>query len=190
MKPGTVWMMVAVAALVAGVVPARAVAITIDFDDRGTSLQDLGGSYAGFSWDGGWKTSEWDGEICARGISGASMDYQGPLGFTLDAFSFKVRFAANQAQNLTVTAFDTLGVQIGVPETVSISESWQEFTFDWGGAVIDKLVFTADAGNNNSRFFMDNFTYTPVPEPGTLILLGTGFAGLAGYRRRKGPKAA
>jgi len=34
-------------------------------------------------------------------------------------------------------------------------------------------------------FIMDDVTYNSVPEPGSLLLMGTGIAGLAGYIRRK-----
>lgn len=34
-------------------------------------------------------------------------------------------------------------------------------------------------------FVMDNFTYDATPEPGTLVMLGTGALGLAGMLRRK-----
>jgi hypothetical protein len=34
-------------------------------------------------------------------------------------------------------------------------------------------------------FVMDDVTYNSVPEPGSLVLMGTGLAGLAGYIRRK-----
>jgi len=34
-------------------------------------------------------------------------------------------------------------------------------------------------------FVMDDVTYNEVPEPGSLVLMGTGLAGLAGYLRRK-----
>jgi hypothetical protein len=34
-------------------------------------------------------------------------------------------------------------------------------------------------------FVMDDVTYNNVPEPGSLVLMGTGLAGLAGYLRRK-----
>lgn len=34
-------------------------------------------------------------------------------------------------------------------------------------------------------FVMDDVTYTSVPEPGSLLLMGSGLAGLAGYIRRK-----
>ncbi len=51
-----------------------------------------------------------------------------------------------------------------------------------GGVLTDPINTTGDM----MSYFGPNFTYVPsVPEPGTLIMLGTGVLGLAGVLRRK-----
>ena len=68
--------------------------------------------------------------------------------------------------------------------------------FDWVG--IDELVFLSfggrDAdpndGESGTQFAMDDFTYevggsTPVPEPATMLLLGSGLIGMAAIGRKK-----
>lgn len=68
---------------------------------------------------------------------------------------------------------------------------------DIGFYGVDELVFTATQGTydyasygltnsgDGSYWMMDNFEYSPVPEPSTFLLLGSGLAGLGFYARKR-----
>jgi hypothetical protein len=59
----------------------------------------------------------------------------------------------------------------------------EQIYFEWSGGI--SRVSIAD-GMEGQSFTMDDLTFstTPVPEPATLLLVGFGILGLAGYRRR------
>lgn len=85
---------------------------------------------------------------------------------------------------VTIDAYDALSNHIG-SVTATLSPTGYNFVTA-NFANVSELVFTNDCGSCSGRWWlMDNFTYNPTPEPGTLLMFGSGVLGLAGLIRRK-----
>jgi hypothetical protein len=90
-------------------------------------------------------------------------------------------YGAYSATGLTVAGYN--GVNLVKSVTFSLTN---DFVYeDLGLNNIDNVTFTVTNGHPGlgDYWLMDNMAYTPVPLPAAFWLLGSGLAGLAGWRR-------
>jgi PEP-CTERM motif len=162
------------------------------------------GSYGGFSWSGDMYAEGNTAYMSSYGNTygapsgGAAYNGFGDDGTTVTSatpFFFNgadfTTWAGNDMyqsySSLTVTifAFDSsMNFLGGCSQTLSAA-SYNFLTCDI--ANVSELVFHNDIGTSGHWWLMDDFTYngTTTPEPGTLVMFGSGLLAAAGMIRRR-----
>lgn len=99
-------------------------------------------------------------------------------------------FTAAWNNGLNITVEGWAGGSMVYTNTVVVNTTGPTW-FDFNYENIDTVMFSSSGGTNagyggyGTHFAMDNFTYNAsVPEPSTLLLMGSGMAGLALFRRK------
>jgi hypothetical protein len=93
----------------------------------------------------------------------------------------------------TLTAYGTGNTLL---ESYTLPDTWSSNSGDFFGIARNGIVRAELSTQNFDYILLDNFKYVssddgaaPVPEPGTIALLGLGMAGLAFYGKRRQKKA-
>ncbi len=90
--------------------------------------------------------------------------------------------------NILFNFLDAKNIAIdGIEINGSILAPWADIEFFKGSHIDGQLIAQSLNGEGESHNirFDGNLPTAPVPEPATLILLGTGLAGVAAWRRRR-----
>jgi hypothetical protein len=111
-----------------------------------------------------------------------SYNYFGLYWGSIDDYNW-IEFYNNGTSLQKFTGADFIGQSTAFGDQVSAGSN-RFVNFWFNDLAFDQIVF----GTGNYAFESDNHTYHKVPEPGTLALMGAGFAAFAFMRRREKKK--
>jgi hypothetical protein len=179
--------------------------IVITFEDLPGDLSAIPNGYNGFNWTNMYVLDGSQPVLANSGydhgsVSGVNVAYNGfgdpghAITISGDPFNFIGAYftgAWNNGLSITVNGYNNGALQNTSTFTVStLAPSYQALNY----ANIDELKFSSTGGVDGgfvgfgTHFAMDDFTFSPVPEPSTLVLCLSGLVGwwLSCVRQEKG----
>ncbi len=196
---------VCLAALVILALPMFSFATVLTFGPlcSGSCVGTLLGNYGGFTWSGdmyavgnGYYDSTY-GNTYGAPSGGAAYNGFGDDGTTLTSatpFTFNGADFSTWAENDDYASFSSLNVTVFAFDSSmnflgGCGQTLSAFGYNFMPcdiANVSELVFHNDIGTSGHWWLMDDFTYNgTTPEPGTLLMFGSGVLGVAGMIRRR-----
>ena len=169
---------------------AYALPTVINFDGLG-SLEAITNQYAadGINFENAVALTSWNYSFAPMRYTGNVVAYSGSSSsstflFDQDVTYFTLLVTASN-YSLSLNMYDGANSLIRTYSSYISQGIWHSMTPDLTGVNVRKIVLSGNA----DQFGYDEITYnlgnSVVPEPATLLLLGSGLLGLVGIRKRR-----
>jgi hypothetical protein len=166
---------------------ANAVSTVLDFENiyawPSAAYGQLPTNYGGFTWSqhSWWLTDYWAPSAVIGNVGLYNRQWGVITAYSAHHFMLESAYITPVFSNMNILAQGWLNGDLVYSQTISTSVgSSNFFTFNFTG--IDTFGFQMITPG---YFIVDNITTIPNPEPSSLVLLGSGLAGLGWWRRKR-----